>query len=326
MAQCWIKAILLLAIAVTFINVFLMSPGVSVLERYDARSFRFEPDGFQHRIERVFLVGLDRCILRRTSVLKSFDVDIHSYTSSAGVTFMCGVGAYDATKPNWTPADIEHELQVGRVRHIETIDPYFLMWGKKMKRSDWGCSVSHWKVYREMHTLNLSMAMVLEDDVTLLPGVSPVSFFNQIEIAVSNLGHLYGRNWDLLYLKWSATGDQKMGKEKIIPEQGLDPGLTKVGCYGTTAAYIISHAGVKKLLALEDDYWSNCMTIDDFLMSLFGRGCPEAWDTAAKLFAKKTLQPPYKYINAYGISRDLLLHGSQEQRHKTRNVDGSREC
>merc|ERR1719313_2833033 len=101
---------------------------------------------------------------------------------------------------------------------------------------------------------NISMALVLEDDVAVLPGLTHDSFFKQLEVSISNLEHVQGDDWDLLWLRWrDKTMEKSMGvvDKIILPETPTDPGLKKAGCYGTTAAYVISRHGVQKILALQ---------------------------------------------------------------------------
>ena len=41
-------------------------------------------------------------------------------------------------------------------------------------RNELGCSLSHWKVYRKIHHDGIEVALILEDDVRLLPDFASV--------------------------------------------------------------------------------------------------------------------------------------------------------
>jgi hypothetical protein len=136
-------------------------------------------------------------------------------------------------------------------------------------------------------------------------------FFEHVATALHSVRNL---KWDLLYLdghpvqdpKWDAAAHVLINESLKSYNAGLH-----VGCFGTTSAYLISARGVRKLLAMKHIWLRNFISIDDFLMSLSGQGCPSAYNVAAHHFAREVSNAPYGILQSFATVKRLVHHKSQ---------------
>ena len=106
-------------------------------------------------------------------------------------------------------------------------------WNRPMSKGEIGCSISHWLCWKKAASFDDPHFVFLEDDVRLGP-----TFGDELPGIVSRLTAL-DQAWDLLYL-----GRQPRRADKGRAGEFVKPGFS----YGTHA-YMLSRAGVEKLLA-----------------------------------------------------------------------------
>jgi glycosyl transferase, family 25 len=106
-------------------------------------------------------------------------------------------------------------------------------WNRPINKGEIGCSISHWLCWKKAATFNDPHYVFLEDDVRLGP-----TFAEDLPGVVSRLTAL-DENWDLLFL----------GRSAQEPDQGRIGEFIKPGFSYCTHAYMLSRAGVEKLLA-----------------------------------------------------------------------------
>jgi len=257
-----------------------------------------------------FVVGLRRCPRRRRQMMEQFCVDVGSGLSPGGVRFDFTIGSFDGFRSD-AVAQIKRLVDVRSVSYWKDADPYRLVMSPEldqMKPKDVGCSVSHFLVWRAVAESPAAAALVLEDDARLSHDL--LSFHSSLSRAVLNMETLHGRQgWDMLYMDWAQVGSLQADRV-LVPESDTDPGLQRVSCFGTTTAYLLSKSGAAKLVRLKEEYFSHFFAVDDFLMSLHGRGCPDAWARPAEYFSGALSMEPFRVLRAFATVKKLFRHGS----------------
>ena len=108
-------------------------------------------------------------------------------------------------------------------------------WNRPMSKGEIGCAISHWLCWQKAASLDDPHYVFLEDDVRLGP-----TFAEDLPGVVSRLTAL-DEAWDLLYL----------GRCPQEPDQGRVGEFIQPGFSYCTHAYMLSRAGVDKVLATE---------------------------------------------------------------------------
>ena len=106
-------------------------------------------------------------------------------------------------------------------------------WNRPMSKGEIGCSIGHWLCWQRAASFHDPHYVFLEDDVRLGP-----TFSDELPGVVARLSALDDA-WDLLYL---GRCPQEADEGRL--GEFIRPGFS----YGTHA-YMLSHAGVEKLLA-----------------------------------------------------------------------------
>jgi len=262
-----------------------------------------------------FVANLARCINRRRSIIEEFD--IHGGLSM-GIPFDFKVGSFDAGA--WSAAphrqgdvairDVSNRLElllgVHNCSHWKAGDPYQRHFGRNLKVSDVGGSVSHLLIWQDMVNSGLKHALVVEDDIVLK--VSVGQFWEHVATILANTS----AQWDIVYIDYKAL-HRSTESVKVGREASSQPGLHE-GCFGTTAAYLINQRAAKKLIQLKQEICSHFMNVDDVLTSLSGRWCPKGWDAAARLFAEAVGTPPYRVLRSFALNDRITEQQSQKKK------------
>lgn len=257
----------------------------------------------------IFVTNLPRCKLRREHMASQFGADFGIPVEYLGFDTI----AENASLQN--PSVILQRLGVRSVAHWLRHDPYvnYFPHTKPLLRPlSLGNLVSHFMIYQQVVDRGLPAALILEDDLTMKD--SRHVFIKRLSIALSNLEKVTSQDggWDLLYLEWNDISKSRSSARKHWrSDQEDDPGLQVIGCYGSSAGYIISQAGARKMIQLKHIYARRLIPIDDFLMSLSGHDCPWAWDVPAAYWANINSVEPYRVLRGFSTKEKLFYHGSQ---------------
>ena len=125
-------------------------------------------------------------------------------------------------------------------------------WNRPMSKGEIGCAISHWLCWKKASTFSDPHYVFLEDDVRLGP-----TFGDDLPGVVSRLSTL-DTAWDLLYL----------GRSPQAPDEGRIGEFIKPGFSYCTHAYMLSRAGVDKLLATR--FPSDLIPADELLPAMYG--------------------------------------------------------
>jgi GR25 family glycosyltransferase involved in LPS biosynthesis len=117
----------------------------------------------------------------------------------------------------------------------------------KLSKGEFGCSLSHYNLWKKIVDENISICIIIEDDI------NPTNNFNNYKKLLNELPN----DWDIAYISFLCTG-----KKNYINSTKT---IYKPVCGFTTAGYIINKKGAEKLLKLLPIEGP----IDLFLLSLF---------------------------------------------------------
>lgn len=223
-----------------------------------------------------------------------FGMSLGSNESRFGFRVVFGVGNLDGCKPGLL-ATIEQKLELpsGCIADRPDLNPYTP--GEHVKMAKYANAANHHTFYKQIIDEGLPAALMLEDDFSPLPG-----FLDGVSKAFASLNEHRGHDgWDLLYLHWYDTTVGGPDLEENGELNGLP--FRRAGCFGSTASYVVSSLGAKRLIAMKDTlFCGGFIGIDDYLMSLAGKGCKEAWAPAAVYFANQAgVAAPYQVLDAY---------------------------
>jgi collagen beta-1,O-galactosyltransferase len=124
-------------------------------------------------------------------------------------------------------------------------------WNRPMTKGEIGCSISHWLCWKKAATFNDPHYVFLEDDVRLGP-----TFGEDLPGTVARLSAL-DEAWDLLFL----------GRCPQEADEGRVGEFIKPGFSYGTHAYMLSHAGIAKLLTT--GFPADLIPADEFLPAMY---------------------------------------------------------
>jgi collagen beta-1,O-galactosyltransferase len=124
-------------------------------------------------------------------------------------------------------------------------------WNRPMSKGEIGCSISHWMCWRKASSFSDPHYVFLEDDVLLGP-----TFGEDLPGVVSRLSAV-DEAWDLLFL----------GRSPRAADEGRVGEFVKPGFSYGTHAYMLSRAGVEKLLATR--FPADLIPADEFLPAMY---------------------------------------------------------
>jgi glycosyl transferase, family 25 len=124
-------------------------------------------------------------------------------------------------------------------------------WSRPLKLGEIGCAISHWSCWRRAAADGADRALIFEDDVVLVDG-----WTQQLPRALRRI-EAFDHEWDLLYL----------GRWVLGEDQPVAPGIVRPGYSYCSYAYMLSAAGLAKVLASR--YEADLIPIDELLSALF---------------------------------------------------------
>jgi collagen beta-1,O-galactosyltransferase len=165
-------------------------------------------------------------------------------------------------------------------------------WSRPIKKGEIGCSVSHWRVWKETHQRmkndkNLQYVVVLEDDATFT-----AEAVSTTKKAISSLPSVGLKAWDLLYL-----GRVLQRGQKDEPINGL---VVKPGFSYCTYGYCLSRSGVEKFI--QSHFERNLIPVDELLPALYTQHPRED--------VRKIYSPS---INAYSVNPYCVFQRSKSE-------------
>jgi glycosyl transferase, family 25 len=126
-------------------------------------------------------------------------------------------------------------------------------WNRPLKLGEIGCAVSHWLCWQRAVALHSTRALVLEDDVTLVPRIEHV-----LEARLAELAAL-DPEWDLVYLgRWA------LEPRSDVP---VAPGIVRPAYSYCTFGYMLSATGLAKVLDVQ--YERAIIPVDELLPALY---------------------------------------------------------
>lgn len=126
-------------------------------------------------------------------------------------------------------------------------------WNRPLKLGEIGCAISHWLIWRRALELGEEPALILEDDVSLIPRVE-----RRLDAGLLALEDLDPR-WDLVYLgRWAL--------EPQLDER-LAVGIVRPAYSYCTFGYMLSPRGLSKLLDV--GYEHALIPVDELLPALY---------------------------------------------------------
>jgi glycosyl transferase family 25 len=124
-------------------------------------------------------------------------------------------------------------------------------WNRPLKRGEIGCSVSHWLCWKKARAAHADMALILEDDAVLVDHCE-----QRLAEGLARLNAL-DRRWDLVYL----------GRWPLAEDEPVVSGIVRPGYSYCTYAYLLSAAGLAKVLAA--GFEQALIPVDEFLPALY---------------------------------------------------------
>ena len=133
------------------------------------------------------------------------------------------------------------------------IDSHNGWWNRPLKLGEIGCAVSHWLCWQRAVALHAERALILEDDVTLIPGIE-----HALEARLAELT-AFDPEWDLVYLgRWVLEPDSD------VP---VAPGLVRPAYSYCTFGYMLSATGLEKVLDV--GFERAIIPVDELLPALY---------------------------------------------------------
>jgi glycosyl transferase, family 25 len=141
---------------------------------------------------------------------------------------------------------------------IESQNPY---WSRPLKRGEIGCAISHWSCWKHAAESGIDRAVILEDDVLFRDGAVA-----RLERAMRVLDSQHPQ-WDLLYLGRTRVDRILNLPPRFTRDIPVGDGLVRPGYSWCTRAYVLSRAGIQKVLATGFD--QALIPADEFLPAMF---------------------------------------------------------
>lgn len=126
-------------------------------------------------------------------------------------------------------------------------------WNRPLKLGEIGCSVSHWLCWRRAAKLGDEPALILEDDVSLVPRAG-----RQLRDGLATLEEL-DPEWDLVYLgRWAL---------EPAAEERVAFGIVRPAYSYCTFGYMLSPSGLEKVLGVGFEH--DLIPVDELLPALY---------------------------------------------------------
>jgi GR25 family glycosyltransferase involved in LPS biosynthesis len=169
---------------------------------------------------------------------------------------------------------------------IESSNPF---WSRPLKKGELGCSISHWRCWKDAAERREEQALFFEDDVKLSE-----SFSERLKWATSILN---GRHpgWDLVYLGRSRPGFSFPLPPIFFRDAPVEEGLVRPGLSFGTFAYMLSRSGIAKVLSTE--FEKNLIPADEFLPAMY---IVHPRPDVARLYRP--------ILNAYALTPPIAVH------------------
>ncbi|KAL4717672.1 hypothetical protein ACJJTC_000821 [Scirpophaga incertulas] len=208
----------------------------------DLKSFVHYPYKWKFGLKEIYMINLERRKDRRRLMEMSFDelgMDVKIINAVDGKTLdMKNLREHSITlMPNYE-------------------DPYHK---RPMKAGEVGCFLSHYNIWQDMVARNLSMALILEDDIHFVP------YFRHRLLRLLSEVELI--KWDFMYLGRKALMDKE---EESVSVHTVRPLYSY-----WTLGYVLKKSGAEKLIAAEP--LSSMLPVDEFLPIMFDQHPNASW-------------------------------------------------
>jgi len=169
---------------------------------------------------KTFVINLERSVVRRASIQQQLDSQGIAFEFIKAVDGALLTDEYLATVCNFDALAKRPYLQLKGV---------------------YGCILSHYNIYEKIVSDNIPYALILEDDVIVLPGITSVLKDIETKIQHNEAILLFSQNNFMPTILSDQHSEQLAGKHKL--SYPMEP-----WALGSTAAYVISNAAARGML------------------------------------------------------------------------------